>query len=252
MKLKSLLLLLSLVLIGGMTLVSCNDDDDDNNDKSAAIAGTWKMSDMVGGFQKYYYFLKNGYMAEINVKYVGSVATGYFFNVKDYKIDGNLLTIGGVSAPFKSTKETLTLTFGKDEMEFFAVDESEVKEYIDNAPNLLLSVWSKKEPISDGANHKSFIIVDANNVLEYLDVYFDDYGLFQKSHITYGTKWSFANLIYKVEKKKSIKKYMIEVDNVIWDNLRLSWYDNNHNLVTDEYERYGLSDIQEYLDNATE
>ena len=41
---------------------------------------------------------------------------------------------------------------------------------------------------------------------------------------------------------------MIEIDNVIWDNLRLSWYDNNHNLVTDEYERNKYSDY--FLNSA--
>lgn len=252
MKKKSLFLLLSIVLMGGMVFTSCNDDDDDKG-KSSPVIGAWKMTDIVGHIQKYYYFGKNGYAAEINVSYdIKMNYKGYYLNVREYSTSGNKLLFDDNSATYSLTDKTLTLSFGVDEMVFKAVDYNEVKEYIDGVPKLLTGVWAHNDVDikPDGTRSESYMILNDDSSADELEVYFDEYGNYQKSYVSHG-KWSFSDLIFRLDTKGSSNKCLVSVENVTGYTLSYHYYDKNHNNKEFDFHRWDMNDIKHYLDNAT-
>ena len=172
MKKKSLFLLLSIVLMGGMVFTSCNDDDDDKG-KSSPLLGAWKMTDILGGFQKYYYFGQNGKAAEINVSYDSHMHyKGYFFNVREYSVTGNKLLIDDNSVTFSLKDKTLILSFGIDEMEFKSVDYNEVKEYIDGVPQLLAGVWLQSDiEVGGVGNSMQYMILNDDSFVVLINLH---------------------------------------------------------------------------------
>ena len=252
---KKLLFLSTLLfsMLVCVAFVSCSkDDDDDDKGKSSPLLGAWKMTDMLGGIQKYYYFGQNGKAAEINVSFdTHKQYKGYFFNVREYSVTGNKLLIDDSSVTFSLKDKTLILSFGIDEMEFKAVDYNEVKEYIDGVPQLLAGVWLQSDiEVGGVGNSIQYMILNDDFSADELEVYFDEYGIYQKSYVYHG-KWSFSNLIFNLDTKGFSKKCLVSVDNVTGKELSYHYYDKNHNNKELGFYRWDMNDIQYYLDNAT-
>lgn len=278
MKKKSLLFLLSLMMIGGMAFVSCSDDDD-KDDKGKvnpkAILGAWdfgwedldngskvrlplnnnltdpnKAKMKVAYWQDLRYFEDNGRLAQIRVYYDKNKHYLYYnLAISKYEIIGNTVNIifeGKTmeSFTFSVKKNTLTATYSDgSELVCPAIDKNEVFKYIDYVKNDVVGVWDNgREELPDGWTHIIYMRYYDTGAVDGLDVYFDGGLNYQKSYIYHG-KWSFNNLIFKEEINGPSPDLFLMLSNEPGNNyLYEHYYDNNNNVNEYSYKRCDMND----------
>lgn len=259
MKHKSLLLILSLVLIGGMAFTSCSKDDDDKDNKSSSpIAGAWKTDFDETGWtsdedpfysQHIKYYTSGKIFADIWAFFDKGKHLLYYRMCEGlYSLSENDILVE--RTPYEEHSYDIIinknqLVLSSDE-EYTRMSSKDSKQFVESPKKDIVGVWLWTNDKSQ--NQKKYKIFHKNGVLEFLVVDLDPKtGLPFQSYIIQG-KWSYDDWNLYESLEGSENYYMIYLST---DYFSHYVYGGGSFIFVRDFQRHTFDDIEDVYNNAT-